>query len=151
MHIETRSRKWFNKSSLQPALWLTGGLVLFAFAYGAGARGFEPAWVFVAATVAVLAVVLVWDFPIFLIVGLTFVGQFKSRAATGFNVTDPTFVILALLYAAVALRLLRVTSSTQGPNLREFFRGQALGICAFFLLILVIAISYAYTPAPAIG
>jgi O-antigen ligase len=151
MHIETHSRDWFSKSTLPLALWVTGSLVLFALAYGAGAKGVEPSWVFVAVTAAMLVPVLIWKFPVFLIVGLTFVGQFKSRPATGFSVTDPTFVIWALLYAAVAVQLLRVTTSTEGPSLGDLFRGQAVGVSAFFLLILVIAISYAYTPAPGIG
>jgi O-antigen ligase len=151
MHIETHSRDWFGRSSLPLALWVTGSLALFALAYGAGAIGVEPSWVFVAVTAAVLVPVLIWKFPVFLIVGLTFVGQFKIRPATGFSVTDPTFVIWALLYAAVAIQILRVTTSEEGPSVGDLFRGQAVGVSAFFLLIIVIGISYAYTPAPGIG
>jgi len=148
MQIEIYPRYWVNKPGFHLAI---GGLVLFALAFGATALGIEPSWPYIVADAAVLITVLIWKFPAFLIVGLTFVGQFKSRAAAGFDVTDPTFVMLALLYIAVTVQLLLVTTGAGRYNLRDLFRGQAVGVSAFSLLILAIAVSYTYTPAPGVG
>jgi O-antigen ligase len=150
MLIKTQPRCRFNKGRFHLAL-ITGGLVLFAVACGAASMGYEPSLVFGVAAVVALLPVLICRIPVALIVGLTFVGLLKTSAAEGFSVTDPTFVILALLYAAVAVRVLQASTGAEGHSLRDLFRGQLVGVSAFFLLIIVIAISYTYTPAPGLG
>ncbi len=76
---------------------------------------------------------------------------FKTRGAVGISLTDPTLWIAALLYAAVILQVLLLAVGAEGRSLRGLFAGQMGGVSAFALLILVIAISYSYTPAPDIG
>jgi O-antigen ligase len=95
--------------------------------------------------------VLVRKFPVFLMVALVYVGTFKPRVAVGLSVTDPTLLTATLLYAAVILQVLPLAVSDLGLSLRDLFTGQMGGVCAFGLLILVIAVSYLYTPAPDIG
>ena len=133
------------------ALYLIGGLLLLLLAYTTLGIEIEPFWVLLAVPVALLLPVLVRKFPVLLMVAMVYVGTFKTRAAVGISLTDPTLWIAALLYAAVILQVLLLAVGAEGRSLRDLFAGQMGGVSAFALLILVIAISYSYTPAPDIG
>jgi len=133
------------------ALSLIGGSLLLLLAYTTLGIEIEPFWVLLAVPVALLLPVLVRSFPVLLMVAMVYVGTFKTRAAVGVSLTDPTLWIAALLYAAVLLQVLLLAVGAEGRSLRDLFAGQMGGVSAFGLLILVIAISYSYTPAPDIG
>jgi len=133
------------------ALYLIGGLLLLLLAYTTLGIEIEPFWALLAVPVALLLPVLVRRFPVLLMVAMVYVGTFKTRGAVGVSLTDPTLWIAALLYAAVILQVLLLAVGAEGRSLRDLFAGQMGGVSAFALLILVIAISYSYTPAPDIG
>ena len=151
MPFETHFPYWLDKKRSATALYIGCGLLFLLLAYGAVRMEIEPFWIFFAAPIAVLLPVLVRKFPVVLMVALAYVGTFKAPRTTGITVTDPTFVILVLLCAAVLLQMLLATTGAEDDSLRDLFAGQMGGLIAFFLLILVIAISYTYTPAPSIG
>jgi len=132
-------------------LYLIGGLLLLLLAYTTFGMEIEPFWVFLAVPIMLLLPVLVRKFPVFLMVALVYVGNFKTRGAVGVSVTDPTLLIALLLYAAVILQVLLTAVGNGGLSLRDLFAGQMGGVSAFSLLILIIAVSYLYTPAPDIG
>jgi O-antigen ligase len=134
------------------ALYLGGAISLLFLLYAA-ARGmeFEPFWIALAIPIAALLPVLVLRFPVILMVATVYVGTFKTHGATGVSMTDPTVLTVGLLYGAIILQVLLLASSTEGPRLGDAFAGQVGGVVASFLLVLVIAISYTYTPAPDIG
>jgi O-antigen ligase len=136
---------------LQMAFWLLGVLSLLLFAYATFKMEIEPFWVLLAIPVALLLAILVRKFPVFLMVAMVYVGVLKTRGAVGISVTDPTLVTAALLYAAMILQGLLLAIGVGGGKLHDLFAGQMVGFTAFCLLILVIAISYSYTPAPDIG
>jgi len=133
------------------ALYLAGVLSLFVFVYASVHFEIEPYWMLLAALVPVFAWILVRKFPVVLLIALVYVGNFKTHAAIGISPTDPTLIVVILLYAAIFIQLLVATTGFVGQNLRELFSGQWLGVIAFFLLILVIACSYTYSPAPRVG
>jgi len=151
MSFETHPQYSLNATRLARALYFTGGLSLLLLVYAAVRVEIEPFWLLLAAPVPLVLPVLLRKFPVVLMVAVVYVGSFKSQAAVGISVTDPTLVAVALLYAAVCLKLLLVASGIEGHSLRDLFAGQMLGVIAFFLLMLVVAISYTYTPAPVIG
>ena len=151
MSSETHPQYWSGTARFRTAIAMACGLSLFIFVYATVHMEIEPLWLFLAAPVPALLWVLVRKFPIALMVALVYVGNFKPHAAMGISVTDPTLIVVVLLYAAVFLKLLLAATGIEDPSLRDLFAGQMLGVTAFFLLVLVIAISYTYTAAPGIG
>jgi len=151
MSFETHPHSWLSPTRIRALLYVTGGLSLLLLVIAAVALEIEPFWLLLAAPVPVLLPVLVRKFPVVLMVAVVYVGNFKSQAAAGVSLTDPTLVAVALLYVAVFLKLFLVTTGIEPGSLRDLFAGQMLRVVAFFLLILVVAISYTYTPAPVIG
>jgi len=136
---------------LGTALYLIGGLLLLLLAYTTLSFEIEPFWVLLALPVALLLPILVRKFPVLVMVAMVYVGTFKTSGTVGVSSTNPTLVTAALLYAAVILQVLVLAVGADGRSLRDLFAGQMGGVAAFGLLILVIAISYSYTPAPDIG
>jgi len=132
-------------------LYLVGGLRLIEQAYTTFGVEIEPFWVLLAVPVVLLLPVLVRKFPLFLMVAMVYVGSFKTLGAVGVSVMDPTLLTALLLYAAVLLQVLVLALSDRGLRLRDLFAGQMGGVSAFGLLLLIIAVSYLYTPAPGIG
>ena len=151
MTFETQPQYQPRTVPLGTALYLIGGLLLLLLAYTTLSFEIEPFWVLLAVPVALLLPVLVRKFPVLLMVAMVYVGTFKTRGAVGVSLTDPTLVTAALLYAAVILQVLLLAVGSEGHSLRDLFAGQMGGVAAFGLLILVIAISYSYTPAPDVG
>ena len=133
------------------ALYLMGGFLLLVLACTTFGMEIEPFWVLLAVPVVLLLPILVRKSPVFLMVALVYVGLFKARGAVGLSVTDPTLMTALLLYATVMLQALLLAVGDGGLSLRDLFAGQMFGVTTFCLLILIIAISYSYTPAPDIG
>jgi O-antigen ligase len=151
MTLETHPQYQPRTVPLRAALYLTNALLLLLLAYTSRRFEIEPFWVLLAVPVALVLPILVRRFPVVLMVAMVYVGTFKTRGAVGVSLTDPTLVTAALLYAAVILQSLLLAVGAEGRSLRDMFAGQMGGVTAFGLLILVIAVSYSYTPAPDLG
>ena len=139
---------------LKPAnevLALVGISICLALAFIAARMEIEPFWLLFAIMAGLLLPVLVQKFPVLLMVGMVYVGNFKTHAAAGVSLTDPTLLTAALLYAAVAMRVLLAGAGAGGYSLRELFSGQSAGVIAACLLVLVIATSNSYSPAADVG
>lgn len=149
--FETHPAYELPNATFRPLIYLSGGLLLLLLAYTTFRLEIEPFWVLCAVPFALLIVILVQEFPVLLMVALVYVGSFKTQAAVGVSLTDPTLLTAALLYGAIALQVLLHAVGAGGRSLRDLFAGQLGGVAAFCLLILVIEVSYAYTPAPVIG
>ena len=133
------------------------GKVLIGFAVAAGIAavllaalrlGIDPAWSLVVAVLLPIAVVLIRRYPALLIAGMLFVGNYKTHAAVGISLTDPTLIIVGLLAATTAWELLLIVGGVGEKTLGELFRGQKWGVLAFLLLQLTLAISFLYTSSP---
>ena len=118
MPFETQYR--LSATHLRAALYITGGLSLLLLVYAAFRKEIEPFWLPLAAAVPVLLLVLVRKVPVALMVALAYVGNFKPHAALGISVTDPTLVVVALLYAGVFLELLLVDAGFDSLLLSVF-------------------------------
>jgi O-antigen ligase len=129
----------------------TGGLFLLALIYAAIGMQIEPFWVLLAAAVPPIVLLLMRKLPVVFMATLLYMGNFKTHGAVGFSLSDPTVIAVALLYAVVALEILVLVSGIEKRSLRDQFEGQIHGVAAFLLFVLVIAASFAYTPAPAVG
>src|SRR5690348_11082155 len=88
------------------ALAAVAGLTAIALAYLSLARSVEPAWVLAAITGVLLALFVMRRWPVLLLVGLLFVGNFKTTAAQGISFADPTMILLLLTAGAVFLEIL---------------------------------------------
>ena len=132
-------------------LYLSVGFLTALVLYGAIRLEIEPVRIFLAVSAAVLALTLVLKYPVALMVALAYVGTFKNRGAVGVSLNDPTVIAAALLCAAIVLHSLLSAVGLGNRSLRDLLAGQMVGVVAFCLLILVIAISYSYTSAPQVG
>jgi O-antigen ligase len=149
MTVDTQSQP--RTTPLGAAFCLVSGLLLLILAYTTFGMELEPFWVLFAIPVALLLPIVVLKGPVFLMVAMLYVGAFKTRRTVAITLTDPTLVTVALLYLSLVLHALLVGMDEGGRGLRDLFAGQKGGVTAFWLLILVIAISYSYTPAPSVG
>ena len=159
MYFETHSQPQPRSASLGTSVCVIGAvLLLLLLAYTTFGMELEPFWVLLAVPVALLSPIFVRKVPVLFLVATAYVGTFKTHGAVangavgiGIRMTDPTLVCVALLYVAVVLQVLLMAVAEEGHSLRQVFSAQKRGVTAFFILILVIAISYSYTPAPIIG
>jgi O-antigen ligase len=133
------------------ALAAVAGLTAIALAYLSLARSVEPAWVLAAITGVLLALFVMRRWPVLLLVGLLFVGNFKTTAAQGISFADPTMILLLLTAGAVFLEILFMLGRVSEWTLHDLFRGQQLGIISFVAFVSIVAISYLYTAAPHYG
>jgi hypothetical protein len=127
------------------------GLILVITTYLALRLEIEPFWIAIVGLAAFLVQLVVRKFPIVLMVGMIYIGTFKTQAAAGVSPKDPTLITAVLLYVAVGLRILLSASGHAKPGLRDLFAGQIPGIAACCLLFVVIALSSMYSPARDIG
>ncbi len=95
--------------------------------------------------------VVIYKYPALLIAGLLYVGSFKTQAASGFSLTDPTLIITAMLAAAIGLDLLLTISGIREGAMSKRFSGQSLGVGLFLVFFVLLAISYLYSPSPVAG
>jgi O-antigen ligase len=82
---------------------------------------------------------------------LLYVGSFKTSAAAGLSLTDPTFIILLLCCAGLVIESLFLFSGARRWSLGELFAGQSHALLLFLLTVLMIAVSETYTTAPESG
>src|SRR6185437_759923 len=113
--------------------------------------GIEPGWALAGAVAMLAALVIMRKWPLALVVGLLFVGSFKSTPAQGISLTDPTLITLLLVSGAILIELLLVVSGSSAYSLQELCTGQSLGIICFVFFAATLAMSYLYTAAPAYG
>ncbi len=92
-----------------------------------------------------IVVVLIRRYPALLIAAMLFVGNYKTHAAAGISLTDPTLITVGLLAATTAWELLLIVGGVGEKTLGELFRGQKWGVLAFLLLQLTLTISFLYT------
>jgi O-antigen ligase len=151
MTVDTHSQSQPRTTPLGAAFYLVSALLLLVLAYTTFGMELEPFWVLFAIPVALLLPIVVLKGPVFLMVAMVYVGTFKTRRTVAITLTDPTLVTAALLYLSLVLQALLVGIDEGRRGLRDLFAGQKSGVTAFCLLILVIAISYSYTPAPSVG
>jgi len=151
MTVDTHSQSQPRTTPLGAAFCLVSGLLLLVLAYTTFGMELEPFWVLFAIPVVLLLPIVVLKGPVFLLVAMLYVGTFKTRRTVGITLTDPTLVTAALLYLSLVLQALLVGIDEGRRGLRDLFAGQKSGVTAFCLLILVVAISYSYTPAPSVG
>jgi len=151
MTVDAHSSSQPRTTPLGAALCLVSGLLLLVLAYTTFGMELEPFWVLFAVPIVLLLPIAVLKGPVFLMVAMLYVGTFKTRRTLAITLTDPTLVTAALLYLSLVLQALLVGMDEGGRGLRDLFAGQKSGVTAFCLLILVIAISYSYTPAPSVG
>ena len=111
----------------------------------------EPYLLVLGLMAAVLAFVITRKFTAVLVAGILYVGNFKTTAAVGISLTDPTFIVLVLCSVGLLMECLLIFSGSERWSLVSLFKGQGLGVFLYLLLLLLIAASELYTPAPASG
>lgn len=111
----------------------------------------EP-YVLVLGAIAVAAtVVATRKLTASLVAGILYVGNFKTTAAIGVSVTDPTFIVLILCSAGLLMECLFLFSGSDRWSLSSLFKGQTRGVLLFVVFVLLIGISELYTTAPETG
>lgn len=151
MSVHAGQTHWPNAAVMHRRLWIACIALLLASVALTTHMGLEPYWVALAAPALAIVAILVWRFPIALMVAMIYVGMFKPRHAVGFSLTDPTLLTAGLLDLAIALRVMLAATGHEGLSLSKLFAGQKWRVLAYLLLIVIIAISCVYTPAPLIG
>jgi O-antigen ligase len=130
---------------LWPAGFMIGlAAMLFAFVR----LGHEPAWLLAGIVAAGFCLWAMRKWPMAIIAGLLFVGNFKTVPARGITITDPTFILLLLCVGAMTLELLFAISGASEWSLSRLFAGQGLKAGLFLLFIGVLAASLSYTASP---
>lgn len=130
---------------------ILSAFVLFSLWYLARRYDLEPYTLVLGLLAAVVAVVITRKFTAVLLAGVLYVGNFKTVAAVGISVTDPTFIVLMLCCAGLLIECLIIFSGSEQWTLLSLFQGQGRGVSLFLLLLLLIAASELYTPAPESG
>jgi O-antigen ligase len=110
--------------------------------------GIDPAWSLIVAPLLPIAVVLIRRYPALLIAAMLFVGNYKTHAAVGISLTDPTLITVGLLAATTTWEVLLIVGGVSEKTLGELFRGQKWSVVAFLLLQLTMTISFLYTSSP---
>lgn len=126
-------------------LFLTTGLLI------AVRVGSEPAIVLAVCAGIPLSLLFMRKWPMALIAGLMFVGNFKSTPAQGISLSDPTLIVLALCAGAIGIELLYHISGATDFSLRRLFAGQTTVALLFCVFVTVLIASFAYTPAEQYG
>ena len=110
--------------------------------------GLEPTWPVLIALVVPFGVWLARRYPGLLIAAMLFVGNYKTRAAVGISLTDPTLVVVGLLAAISGWELLLIVGGVGQKPLGQLFLGQKWAVITFFLLQLILVVSFFYTASP---
>src|SRR5512146_1054638 len=122
---------------------------LFAAALALLAYEFNSvvAWVLAALMAVPALAIIAIKYPVVPVVGLLFVGSFKTESATGISPKDPTIILLVVAAAVLGSKLLLWFAKSGPAFFNRAFAGQGTAIAGFVLLTLVVAFSYTYSPA----
>jgi O-antigen ligase len=143
-----RPTTWLGGKSLRMVL-LVSSLLIAVFS-AAMYLNVEPFQILAAVMLIGAALVTVTKFPLVLVGALPFVGILKTKAAEGVNLSDPTFIALALTTASILARLLSVPR-TERVSIRQLFAGQGNGLALYLLFLCVLTGSYLYAPSTFYG
>ena len=127
-------------------LCLLGTGTIAVILYSPVRLGYDPAWGLAFITLLGIALIVVRKWPMALLAGLLFVGNFKTIPAQGISFTDPTFLLFLLCFASLAIDLLFILSGTTEWSLRRLFSGEAIKIVLFLAFVMVLIASYLYSP-----
>ncbi len=110
--------------------------------------GLDPTWPVLVALIVPLVVLLARRYPGLLIAAMLFVGNYKTRAAVGISLTDPTLIIVGLLAVVTLWEVLLIIGGVGEKSLGQLFLGQKWAVITFLLLQLTLAVSFLYTASP---
>ena len=110
--------------------------------------GLDPTWPALVALLVPLAVLVARRYPGLLIAAMLFVGNYKTRAAVGISLTDPTLIIVGLLAVVTLWEVLLIIGGIGEKPLGELFLGQKWAVITFLLLQFTLAASFLYTASP---
>jgi hypothetical protein len=119
---------------------LASGLCMF---YLALRWEIEPVYVIAIVTLVPLVLFAMRKWPLVILAGLLFVGEFKTAPAEGISLTDPTMIFLLLLSGAVFLDTLFMLAKS--GTFCTLFKGQAAISILFLLFCAIMAVSLLYT------
>ena len=121
---------------------LASGLCMF---YLALRWEIEPVYVIAIVTLVPLVLFAMRKWPLVILAGLLFVGEFKTAPAEGISLTDPTMIFLLLLSGAVFLDTLFMLAIAKPGTFCALFKGQAAISILFLLFCAIMAVSLLYT------
>ena len=146
-HVRDQQRKKLKLIMLAAATAvLTAAAIVLALR-----MGYEPAWGLIGVAGVAASLLAMRKWPLVIFAGLQFVGNFKTVPGQGFDLRDPTVLLLLLCLGAVVMRVLFAFSGIDDSSLADSLRGQTAVTVLFFMLLASIAISTFYTPAIARG
>lgn len=132
-------------SPLTVSVVLVGALASASVFYLSWHEWLEPGWIVLALTSGLAVFILLRTYPLMFVAGLLFVGEFKAQAASGLQITDPTFILIALTALGLSFEIL---NSLLTPRLRSIgssaFSGQGQGIVTYIVFASILALSYLY-------
>lgn len=113
---------------------------------------YEPAWGMAAIVVGAAILIAFCKWPVLMLAGLLFVGQFKTIPANGISLSDPTMLMFLLCCAAIVTEWLKRSISAHSEwSISYLLAGQAFRITLFTLFLASMAVSFLYTPAEQYG
>jgi O-antigen ligase len=121
---------------------LASGLCMF---YLALRWEIEPVYVIAIVILVPLVLFAMRKWPLVILAGLLFVGEFKTAPALGISLTDPTMIFLLLLSGAVFLDTLFMLAIAKSGTFCALFKGQAAISILFLLFCAIMAVSLLYT------
>ena len=131
------------------ALLVMGAAAVF---WGASQRyNLEPYALLNCVVAAATAIVVTRKYVPVLLAALLYVGNFKTTAAVGISLTDPTFIVLALCSTGLLIECFLALGGSERMSLSARFAGQHRGVLLFILFLCLIGLSYFYTAAPSSG
>jgi O-antigen ligase len=133
------------------ALLAVSAVCAAAGMYFAVRLGWDPVWAIIAMIAAPAALFVMRRYPLVIMAGLLFVGNFKSVPARTFSLADPTMIMLLLAAGTIALDMLFDLAGAEGWTLSRLFEGQSLTVLLFLLLTAVLLTSFSFTPARQYG
>lgn len=151
--METTERSWGSGrrtafAAAYALLLLVTAVALWACAY----FGYEPTWSIAVMVIGAATLVALRKWPMIIVAGLLFVGNFKTSPAHGISLSDPTMVLFLLCCGAITIDFLsRLITGRSEWTLGTLLAGQAFRISLFILFIIVLAASYLYTPTVQYG
>lgn len=151
--MEATERFWRSEGQIAfAAAYATLLLVTAAALWGCVHFGYDPSSGIAAIVIGTATLVALSKWPIIMFAGLLFVGNFKTIPAHGISFSDPTMVLFLLCCGAIALDFLsRLINGRPKWTLGTLLAGQAFRISLFILFIIVLAVSFLYTPTQQYG